>query len=176
MVALLAHDLGLERATVASGPELGVANPEYVPVASVRGLVQPISTMARAGLLGLYPEGSHVVYLAGVVPEIAVGDLVVRRFAQGTLAEALEVGDQVIQVSGTLSPMAGDEIEIGESAAREVRRVTGGSEAGFVLDRPVEAAHEEGSAVALRQRYEVLGVEDEAGQGHHRRVVVRRVW
>ncbi|NPV46502.1 MAG: hypothetical protein HPY69_06075 [Armatimonadetes bacterium] len=176
LAALLEHDLGIERATVASGPELGVANPEYVLVASVKGLVQPAGATARSGLLGLYPESSHVVYLAGVVPEVAVGDLVVRRAAQGVLAEPLEVADQVIQVSGALSLLAGDEIEIGEGAGREVRRVAEWSGEGFLLERPVEVAHAEGSPVALRQRYEVLGVEDEAGLGHHRRVVVRRLW
>lgn len=173
---LLGHDLSIERAVVASGPELGVANPEYEPVTEVKGLVQPLGATARAGLLGLYPESTHVVYVEGSEPEVTAGDLVVRLSAEGALAEATEAGAELIAALCGVTLVAGDEVEIGEGDQREVRRVVDVAEEGVELDRPLAGAHEAGSRVALRQRYEVLGAEDEAGRGHHWRVVVRRVW
>ena len=95
--------------------------------------------------------------------------------AEGELADDLEAGAALIAALDGVAPVAGDEIGIGEGDEREVRRVAEVAEAGVELELAVELAHAAGSQVALRRRYEVLAVEDEAGQGHHRRVVVRRM-
>ena len=56
LAAVLGHSLGIEKATVASGPGLGVAGPGAERVAEAKGLVQPVAGTARMGLLGLFPE------------------------------------------------------------------------------------------------------------------------
>lgn len=173
LAAMLRHVLAIERAKVNSGPELGVSNPEFIWVAEVPGLVQPVVARLEPGLLGRLSESTHVVYLAGLEPEIATGDMAVQLIARGQLTEEVEAGEAMLtQPEGTVL-VVGDEIEIGIGG--EVRRVVAVGSGGVALDRPLEEAHELGSRVAVRQRYEVLGVEDEGGQGHHRKVHVRRV-
>jgi hypothetical protein len=114
----------LEKPVVATDAERGVSSPTYERAATVRAVVQPLVASSSAGLLGRFPEGTDVAYIAGTEP-------------------AMEPGDVLAVVAGASGS-------------------TGDGEAGEG-DQEVE-------------RYEVLGAADEAGLGHHRKVVMRRVW
>jgi hypothetical protein len=114
----------LEKPVVVTDAERGVSSPTFERVATVRAVVQPLVASSSAGLLGRFPEGTDVAYVAGTEPVMEPGDV---------LAVVAE-----------------------ESESTEDDEATEGD--------PELARHE------------VLGVADEAGLGHHRKVVMRRMW
>ena len=147
-------------------------SPEYARQSGpLPALVQPLRGDLAATVAGKLPEATHVVYLqAG--PTIVAGDLLTVELLNGKLVAEADIGASEISVTEeTWGP--GDTVEIGEEVMLE-RFLVEGAEAGVLeLNEALEMYHPVGERVAAVRQYEVLVVEDEGGQGHHLRVVVR---
>ena len=153
---------------------LDLETPVHERVAGpLAALVQPWTAGAADGLMGRLPESTHVAYLA--VAAAQVGDVLVRAVARTALAEDAEVGEDGIEVEETSGIEAGSRIEIGEGSTCERRVALRVEDTSVRLATKLWQEHEAQEQVATTLRYEVLGVEDEAGQGHHQRVAVREV-
>jgi hypothetical protein len=161
----------VDRAEVgASG--LDPLSPEYVRQSKpLPALVQPLRGDLAATVAGKLPEATHVVYLeAG--PKIIPGDLLTVELLNGKLVEAADIGVSTVSVTEeTWGP--GDTVEIGEEVMLERFVVEGAEDHVLELDGALEMYHPAGERVAAVRQYEALAVEDEGGQGHHLRVVVR---
>lgn len=162
----------LGQAEVAAGLELQVAAPSFRWVASVKAMVQPVRAGSSAGLLGRFPESTHVAYLAQA-EGLQTGDELVRVHGRTQLLEAAARGAQELKVADASGLVAGADLGLGEGLTQEVQRVAAVEGDTVQLAGALREVQGEGTQVAGLQRFEVLGVEDESGRGHHVRVVLR---
>jgi hypothetical protein len=172
---MLKDRLVLDRAQSSVGSELTLATPGYDRVDEVRrGLIQPVSGNGDKGLLGRLPETTHVAYLTYGGEEVRVGDVLGKVTAEGALVEAAEAGTAALEVSG-LTVTAGADIEIGAAEGLERRRVAAVSGTTLTLEAALATAHRKNEVVRVVRRYLVVGVSDEAGQGHHLKIALREL-
>lgn len=167
LVGLLRHEVWIER------PEVRMVAGDVAVARSVRqaGLVRarirPLEAQETAGLLGRLEEAQYAVYLAGE-EALAEGDVLVQRVWVTRLAEEVAQGARELRVEEAMA-RPGEELEVGEQHGI----VAGVLGAVVRLAESLASAHEAGCEVVGVRRFEVLGVEDEGGQGHHRRALVR---
>ncbi|MEN6304620.1 MAG: hypothetical protein ABFD96_17955 [Armatimonadia bacterium] len=167
LAGLLRHEVWIER------PEVRMVAGDVAVARGVRQeglvrvLVRPLDARETAGLLGRLEEARYAVYMTAA-EDVAEGDVLAQRVWVTRLAEAAAEGTRELRVEEALA-RPGEEIEVGGES---------GVLAGVVdevvsLAEGLEERHEAGCEVVGVRRFEVLGVEDEGGQGHHWRVLVR---
>jgi len=160
-----------ERPLVGVGADLRVAEAEYLRGEEMAVCVQPRGVGAAAGWLGLYPDATHVVYLAAPAERLEAGERLSVVAGETALSAASTHGDSEIIVDDGRGFVPGVVVAVGDMWRRvlkvEGRKVT--------LTSELEHACAVGTPVRRMRRYLVLGSEDEAGQGHHLRVAVREI-
>jgi hypothetical protein len=146
--------------------------PRYVLVTEdVPCTLQPLSSEYGETVIGQAERATHVAYLEPA--DVRAGDLLVERVVHLELAEDVEAGSSVFRVADEAGLVAGLRVELGTGAESELHLVMGcvGDEA--TVDGPVTAGHVAGEPVYVVSAYEVCGVRDEAGRGHHLRLDLR---
>jgi hypothetical protein len=146
---------------------------------AVYGLVQaaaplrlrPVRGGLDDGLLGLWPSAGAVAYLAAGTLRARDRLGVVRAIEE--LAEDAEAGAVTLALGAGHGIVAGDRLHL-RGGGRWAEVLVAGAEAEAVtLDLPLGEAWAKGAQVETVVAYEVLGVEDPAGAGHHQRAVLR---
>ena len=161
----------VDRAEIGTS-RLDPLSPEWVrQTGPLPALVQPLRGDLAATVAGKLPDATHVAYLeAG--PKIVPGDGLVVESLVGELTEEADVGaSQITVTEEEWGP--GDLVEIGEEAVLERFVVEATDRPVLELAGTLALYHGTHERVAAVLRYEVLAVEDEGGQGHHLRVVLR---
>ncbi len=153
------------RPTVELDGDGGPKTPTYdMTGQSVRVRVTPARSTSEDDLLGRMKDTTHVIYAEPA--DIRMGDRLVTRPVTTVLTEDVVAGDSVLRVRSTTGMRDGQTVVIG---GEEKTVLSVGAETLTVT--PVMAGdRDEGEAVSVVVRYEVLGVEDAAGMGHHLRV------
>ena len=172
--SMLVHDLALKRPRVDVDSVGDPKTAEYEMVAEhVRGRVMPLSGADWVGVLGRYPEGTHRVFLEPI--EARANYRVERCIRTTALAAEVAAGESVLALASATGLHVGDLVEVGagEEASRATIIVLEGVIAN--IEPPLAASAAEGDPVRSLAVYDVLGVEDEAGAGHHLRLVAREV-
>ncbi|MGI5820362.1 MAG: hypothetical protein ACOX9R_19920 [Armatimonadota bacterium] len=167
---LLLATAEITRPDVTLDAEGGPRTPTYHPTgASARVRITPARAGSEDGLLGRMEEVTHVIY--AMPADIRIGDRLVTRPVTTALSEDVEAGETELPVACTDGIRDGGRVRVGGDELT-VMSVT----AGAVVVRPgVAIACEEGEAVSVVERYEVLGVKDAAGMGHHLRLTATDV-
>ena len=163
--ALMTESAQIARPVVLLDADGGPATPIYEPTGeSVRVRIAPARAGSRDGLLGRTEEATHVIY---ATPEdVRVADLLIVRPMVTSLSADVDAGVSVLPVTATEGLLDGQRVEIGDE---ELTVAAVG--AGEIHVTPALAGeYEAGEALTLVVRYEVLGVADEAGVGHHLRL------
>lgn len=146
--------------------------PRYVLVTEdVPCTLQPVSSEYGETVIGQAEKATHVAYLEPA--DVRAGDLLVERVVRLELAEDVEPGSRVFRVSDEAGLVAGLRVELGAGVDSELRLVVScdGDEA--AVDGPMTTGHTAGEPVYVVSVYEVCGVRDEAGKGHHLRLDLR---
>lgn len=136
---------------------------------SARVRITPARAGSEDGLLGRTEEVTHVIYAPPA--DIRMGDRLVTRPVTTVLTADVEAGETELPVARTAGIRDGQSVQIG---AEEPTVMSVTAEA-IVVTPGVASAHEEGEAVSVVERYEVLGVEDAAGMGHHLRLTATKL-
>jgi predicted RecA/RadA family phage recombinase len=131
---------------------------------SARVRITPARSASRDGLLGRVEDVTHVIYTEPA--DIRMGDRLVTRPRAAALSEDVEAGVTVLPVDATEEIRDGETVEIGA----EERLVVAVTEESVTVASALAGGYEEGEAVRVVVRYEVLGVEDAGGMGHHLRL------
>lgn len=146
--------------------------PRYVMVTEdVPCTLQPVSSQYGETVIGQAERATHVAYLEPA--DVRAGDLLVERVVQFKLAEGVEAGSRVFRVADDAGLVAGLRVEFGAGTDCELRLVVSSAGDEATVDEPLAVGHEAGDAVYVVSTYEVCGVRDEAGRGHHLRLDLR---
>ena len=135
---------------------------------SVRVRIAPARSGSDDGLLGRTEDVTHVIYATPA--DIRVADRLITRPVTTALSDDVAAGATELPVSTTAGIRDGQRIEIGdeELTVTAVGTETIGVTPGAASD------YEQGEAVCVVVRYEVLGVADAAGVGHHLRLTATK--
>lgn len=135
--------------------------------------MQPVAGTLRETVIGRLERATHVAYMKP--RDVRAGDVLAECLAQGSLAEGAGQGDGVIMVGEGMEVSRGDRLVVGEGEEAElvVAVTVSGAEIGLMA--PLSRGHEGDDAVTKVRGYEVVGVRDEAGVGHHLRVSLREL-
>ncbi len=164
--ALLTQTAQIARPSVELDGDGGPKTPTWeLTGESVRVRIAPARSGSEDGLLGRTEDVTHVIYAR--FADIRVADRLITRPVTTALSDDVEAGATELPVSATAGIRDGQRIEIGdeELTVVEVGSVAIGVTPGVASD------YEQGAAVCVVVRYEVLGVADAAGAGHHLRLV-----
>ena len=131
----------------------------------MRVRITPAHCGSEDDLLGRTEEVEHVIY--AMPADIRMGDRLVVRPVTTTLTEDVDADATALPVSSTAGVVDGQRVEVGD----EELTVTAVSAEAVTVTPGVAEGYNEGEAVSVVVRYEVLGVEDAAGVGHHLRVM-----
>ena len=168
--ALLTEIAQIARPVVLLDADGGPATPIYEPTGeSVRVRIAPARAGSRDGLLGRTEEATHVIYAAPA--DLRVADRLILRPVTTALSDDVEAGASVLPVAATEGLRDGQRVEIGD----EELTVASVGAAEIRVTPAVTRDYEAGEAVSVVVRYEALGVADEAGAGHHRRLTATEV-
>ena len=138
---------------------------QYQGVGSVALRVRPVRATLDAGLLGKWPRATAVAYLAPGTARAL--DRLAVVLAATALAEAAGEGDTSITVEDATGIEAGATLQISEGAGfcEAVAEAVDG--AAVTLRDALETGFAAGASAEVVASYEVLGVEDQGGAGHH---------
>jgi hypothetical protein len=133
--------------------------------------VRPARATLDYGLLGKWPQATAVAYLrpgqAQALDRIGVVT------GATALAESAEEGATEITVESAMGIGAGARLHLREGAAFAEAVVEAVEGESVTLREALETGFGAGASVETVVSYEVLGVEDEGGEGHHVRAAVR---
>jgi hypothetical protein len=131
---------------------------------SARVRIAPARSTSEDGLLGRTEDVTHVIWAEPA--DIRMGDRLVTRPLETELSEEVASGDVVLPVNRTEGLREGQTVEVD---AEQATVIAVGSNA-LTVDPGLADGYEAGTTVRLVVTYEVLGVEDVAGMGHHLRI------
>lgn len=165
--ALLTATAQITRPRVDLDAEGGPKTPVYEPTGeSVRVRIVPARSGSEDDLLGRTEDVTHVIY--AMPADIRMGDRLVTRPVTTALSEDVDAGATALPVADTDGILDGQRVEIGP----EELTVTAVSGNALSVTPALASGYEEGEAVSVVMRHEVLGVEDAAGMGHHLKMTV----
>ena len=170
---LLEDTVNLSRPQIEVESDLQVAAPTYeVLNAGVAARLRPILADIDRGLLGRFPMATAVAYL--LMTDLQPNDRLAQVVATTELtAEALN-GADTLTVTGTDGFVAGQFAQLlAADHWTEVVVTAVPDEDTLELAEPLTAGFAEGDAVQAAVGYEVLGVLDASGIGHHLKAVLR---
>ncbi|MCE5216933.1 hypothetical protein LLH03_07855 [bacterium] len=133
--------------------------------------LQPRGAKAAETLVGRLEGATHACYLEPC--DVQVGDLLTEAKVGDTLQVAVVAGQTQVTVAVGLL-QSGDRVEVGLGECSELNSVVAVDGQQVTLGTALRAAHSVAEPVTAVVVYEVLGVEDQAGAGHHLRLAVRR--
>ena len=171
---LLIHEAEILRPTVELDPDGVPKTPTFqtlVPAAACR--LTPARAVSSDELLGRTGDASHVLYLEPM--DVRVADRITIRPVRTSLSEDAPQGSTELKVTESTGLAAGNKIEVGCGDAAEVHMIASVSGKTIILREQLEQEHLSGEAVSMPRHYEVLGVTDEGGAGHHLRAVVKEL-
>lgn len=155
----------------------GRGSPRHPVYQHVEGAVacaiQPVAGTLRETVVGRLEQATHVAYLGP--RDVRAGDLLAECLAQGSLAEASEQGGGSITVAEGMRVQRGDRLVVGAGEEAELAVAVVVSGTTVELMTALARGHEAGDGVTKVTAYEVLGVRDEAGVGHHLRLSLREL-
>ncbi|MFP4250394.1 MAG: hypothetical protein ACLFU7_12090 [Armatimonadota bacterium] len=162
---LLTATATIARPRVELDADGGPTTPVYEPTGeSARVRITPARSASRDGLLGRVEDVTHVIYTEPA--DIRLGDRLVTGRVAAALSEDVEPGATVLPVRSSGEIRDGERVEVGA----EERLVVAVTEESVTVASALAEGYEEGEAVRVVVRYEVLGVEDAGGMGHHMRL------
>ncbi|MFQ6133530.1 MAG: hypothetical protein ACE5R4_15915 [Armatimonadota bacterium] len=172
---LLSHEVTVLRPVGGITGDLNVTSVSYEDVYGVakRARLMPVRESVDQGILGLFPEATHLLYCGRL--DLRAGYRVERELAEGSLAQAAQAGDEVVQVQAGGGFEQGQIVELSEGGTVEACHVTSVEGDLLSLASPLANAFGVGASVRAVERYRVLGVEDEGGAAHHLRAVLAEV-
>lgn len=173
--ALLHHDVFIDRLKTAGNGNGPTGSPAFDRLAQLHhALIQPLRAQMLQGPAGRYPQATHRAYIHHGL--VGAGDRLVRIMERTTLAEEALADAQAIVVEGAgQHATPGARVEIGEGEQVEQRIIQSREGDSLGLNQPTAHGYPSGTPVAVVAHYEVQGVEDEGGQGHHDRLAVREI-
>jgi tRNA-binding EMAP/Myf-like protein len=171
--SLLIHNVTVKRPTESKTGELnlGAADYEDVYPNAVPARVVPARSTIDAGILGAFPDATHLAY-CGII-DAAPGYLIERTLASSALAAPAAPGATQVSVASSTDFRVGHVVELGAEPESERAHVVEVQVGMLRLQSPIVHAFAEGDPVRAVLRFDVLGVEDEAGAGHHLRLTLR---
>jgi hypothetical protein len=156
------------RPTVELDGDGGPKTPVYESTGeSVRVRIVPAHASSEDGLLGRVEDVTHVIY--AMPADIRVADRLVTHPVATKLSEDVEAMATELPVVSTNGFQDGQRVLIGG----EELTVTGVGAEALTITPILAQGYDEGEAVTVAIEYEVLGVEDAAGMGHHLRITAR---
>lgn len=133
--------------------------------------LQPRGPRPAETLVGGLEGATHACYLEP--GDVRAGDLLTEAKVVDKLQAGVAAGaTQVTVTDGLLQ--SGDRMEVGLGECSELNSVVAVEGQVVTLGTALRAAHSAAEPVTAVVVYEVLGVEDQAGAGHHLKLAVRR--
>lgn len=170
---LLEHIVNLGRPQVEVESDLQVAVPTYELLqAGVAARLRPIAAGIDRGLLGRFPHATAVAYL--LPTDLEANDRLAQMVAATVLTEPALSGADTLTVASTAGFTTGEFAHLLSATGwEEVAIVAVADEETLELVEPLIAGFAEGDVVQAVVSYEVLGVIEAAGAGHHLKAVLR---
>ena len=170
---LLEDTVNLSRPQIEVENDLQVAVPTYELVqVGLPGRVRPILVDIDRGLLGRFPRATAVGYL--LMTDLQPNDRLAQVVASTVLTEEALNGVDTLTVAATDGFAAGYFAQLRDVAHwEEVVIAAVADEETLELAEPLAVDFAENDVVEAVVSYEVLGVLDESGVGHHLKAVLR---
>ena len=170
---LLEDTVNLSRPQVEVEPDLQVAAPSYELLeAEAVARVRPIAVGLDRSWLGRFPRASAVAYL--LLTDLQPNDRLGQVVTSTVLTEAALPGTDTLTVAATAGFAGGIFAHLlGASGWEETAIAAVGDEETLELVEPLIGGFAEDDVVQAVVSYEVLGVVEEAGAGHHLKAVLR---
>ena len=173
--ALLIHKVRILRPQTGSRRDRNLRQPAYVPVypQAQKGRVMPLRVETEQTILGAFPGATHALF-TGVL-DIRPQYRVRRELAMTKLVEPTQPGILSAQLQTVSQVQPGQVLMLsfeGQTEAVSVESVSGSV---VTLRQALDKGFPAGADVEVLEEYEVLGVEDEGGAGHHLKSILRLV-
>jgi len=135
--------------------------------------LRPLTEASEMTIAGKLPSDATVGYCQ--VQDVRAGDVVCVIVAQTALVEEAEAGSSSLVVESTEGMGAGTTVALTGSGGGELVTVAGVSGGNVALRAPLEGSYGIGEKAAAVRCYEVGGVIDEGGAGHHQKLILGKV-
>ncbi len=170
---LLIHTAHIFRASVIPGIDLSLPTPAWQLVTTgIAVRLRPILAEMDATLMGKFPEVEVVGYCEP--QDIRPVDRLCRIMSSTTLAVGAEAGEMSVEVEDAVQIAVGDSVSLIGAEEGELAVVAGVEDNTVILNTPLRRSYSEGDELGVVECYEVLGVLDESGVGHHQKLVLKR--
>jgi len=154
--------------------DLTVATPTYEAMGQPQRVrVRPATEGVQATVIGRAPGETGVVYMEP--GDVKVGDRLEVIKLRLRLAGDATVGDAVVTVEDAGGMGAGARFHLHRGADTESVAVACIADGALTVTPPLRYSHESGEDAWITQAHDVEGVCDEAGQGHHLKLLVRAI-
>ena len=170
--SVLNEDAWVCRPQARRAGDLTVATPTYRVVGQLRRVrVMPARAGAEVAVVGRLPADTSAVYMEP--SDVKAGDRfeVIRQRLR--LAADAEAGEDTVTVDDASGVALGARLHLHRGTEAESVVVAAVGDAELTVAPSLRHAHQAGEQVWITQAHDVDGVCDEAGQGHHLKVLVR---
>ena len=172
--AVLNQEAWVCRPSTRLAGDLTLATPTYETLGQPRPVrVMPVSAGTQATVIGKTPGATGIVYMEP--GDIRAGDRVevIKRTIR--LAAEARAGSAVVTVEDASGVAVGARLHLHDGAETESVTVAAIANGELTVTPALRCPHAAGENSWITEAHEVEGVCDEAGQGHHLKVLVRAV-
>ncbi len=169
----LIHEVAIKRPLTGSTGDGGLESAVFTDVYPTRKRcrIMPVTGSSHPSILGRFPDATHVMYCEKL--DVRPNYRIELELANTVLSVEADVGATYLTVQSTLGLEIGSIIEVSDGVQMDQTRVNSMDMNVLEIEPPLAHAYAAGSTVRAVRTFDVLTREDEAGAGHHLRVIMR---
>ena len=169
----LIHEVAIKRPVAGSTGDGDLQSTDYTDVYSARKRcrIMPAAGGTDPGLLGRFPDATHVMYCEKL--DVKPNYLIELELASTTLSVDAEAGATELTVASAIGLDVGSIIEINDETNTDAAQVTLVDLNVLHISPALTYGYAAGSTVRCAREFDVLSSQDEAGEGHHLKVIMR---
>ena len=169
----LIHEVAIKRPVAGSTGDGDLQSTDYTDVYSTRKRcrIMPAAGGTDTGLLGRFPDATHVMYCEKL--DVKPNYLIELELASTTLALDAETGATELTVASTIGLDVGSIVEIADETHTDEAQVILVDVNVLHITPALTYSYAAGSTVRAMRHFDVLHSADEAGEGHHLKVIMR---
>lgn len=169
----LIHEVAIKRPLAGSTGDGGLESVVFSEVYPTRKRcrVMPVTGASHPSILGRFPDATHVMYCEKL--DVRPNYRIELELANTALSLDADAGATHLTVQSTLGLETGSIIEVTDGEQTDQARVNNVDMNILEIEPALTHAFATGSTVRAVRTFDVLTREDEAGAGHHLRVIMR---
>ena len=172
-LSTLIHEVAIKRPIAGSTGDGDLQSTDYADAYPDRKRcrIMPAGGGTDPGLLGHFPDATHVMYCEKL--DVRPNYLIELELASTTLGVDADPGATELTVASTTGLDVGSLIQIADETHTDEAQVTLVDVDVLHIEPALTYGYAAGSGVRSARTFDVLSVGDEAGAGHHLKVIMR---